>query len=176
MKTEHVGRHGKCPQCGETIAITEPAAKVQAQHEPPDSLGDEAPRKLTLVQSPTRPCPWCATLPESSVICVQCGLDIRSGDMQGKRTLNPRFPMTWARWLGQTTMPSTCWLRRAQKRTGNRMRRPWTSRLHDRPQSRQRSRKRRLDLYVLGEFRFPWGKFLMGLFGLLIAVGVLALI
>lgn len=71
VATAHAGKRGKCPKCGGIIEI--PAAAAESPRaEPPVSTPAAAP--------PQHTCPSCqATLKPAAVICVNCGLDLRTG-------------------------------------------------------------------------------------------------
>jgi DNA-directed RNA polymerase subunit RPC12/RpoP len=81
-RPELVGKHGKCPKCGEAIVVpnvpASGAAKIVAG-------GTSTPQSAAAAQpSAAKTCPSCGKgLQVGAVICVSCGLDLRSGKRLG---------------------------------------------------------------------------------------------
>jgi hypothetical protein len=71
------GKQVRCKRCNKVL-------KVHAQAKASENLTDSQRRRLDadLVVQGSRPCPGCGrTYPPSTVICIDCGLNVDSGAM-----------------------------------------------------------------------------------------------
>jgi hypothetical protein len=79
---EHAGKHAKCDQCGQVVAI--PAPKMAAQAASPAALTSRLSTPKTIasapVQSDGRRCPSCRSpLSPVAVLCINCGYNLNTG-------------------------------------------------------------------------------------------------
>lgn len=86
VKEEHAGKRVACPKCKAPFRI--PALDEIESDLPPPGLLEDRPAK----PSPgAKPCPSCgASLPPDSVLCVDCGFDLRTGESLQSAGASPK--------------------------------------------------------------------------------------
>ncbi len=80
LKDETAGKKVRCPNCQAVIRVpADMGSAADTSANMPDPLPSQEPAKASRPESGIQ-CPSCqAPLDENAVICVQCGLDLRTG-------------------------------------------------------------------------------------------------
>ena len=81
LRDEAAGKRGRCPSCGGAVSV--PATPTSASTPPVASAAPAGPAPSVPTPSPapqTKACPDCGNpLPLMAVICVKCGLNLKTG-------------------------------------------------------------------------------------------------